>query len=228
MRRGLTCLLCLFCLLLSPLSAQDHEHDHDHDHGQETSEPETVPGEEPKAKIGDMAEVYYMMHVDVDITDGPLNRDKDKFLDATKPGKPFKFQIGQPRVIPGFSIAVVGMRPGEKKHATITPKMGFGDLQPALKDAYIFLDVEMVSLQPEVKSDEDDHDHGHESRANLPAIMDFMLKAFFRQAWMPRTEDEDEPNPDPTRAVLGEALRTTGFAVILLVFGLYQEKKRRS
>ncbi len=228
--RWLLTLGLVFSLVLAGLAQPGHDHDHDHDHGHDHGQEyqQEKPAEDRVAKVGDFVEIHYDMWVDNG--DGELHRSgpkKDIFLSATRAGKPFKLQIGQPGIIPGFSMALIGMKPGERKSSLIPPQLGYGGQDKGFDPkANLLLNVEMVSLRTDEEMqdlvEKEDDDHGHHSRANLPLIMEFMLKAFFKQPWMPRPEE----NPDPTGAVLWESAKIGFVLLMLALIGHFLQRRK--
>ncbi len=207
--RWLLSFLMVLSLCLPGLAQDDHDHDHEHDHDH-GSTPQVQSESGRAAQVGDTVEVYYIIRL------------KDQtILDATKKGHPFKFQVGQPGIIPGFSVAVVGMKPGEVRQRSIPPELGYGDSVEGIPaDAELLCDLEMVSVQsPEELAAEskDVHDHSH---SNLPAIMDFMIKDTFRRPWIA----DDQDNPHPTQSVLKSTAKIAGVALLLLIVGLFQKR----
>jgi FKBP-type peptidyl-prolyl cis-trans isomerase len=211
-------LVLLLCLVLGGpgLAQDDHDHDHDHDHDRHGESHQAVSPEKSSrpARVGDTAEVYYVMRLE----DGTL-------LDATRKDKPFKLQIGQPGIIPGFSLAMVGMTVGETKQVLIPPELGYGNLRPGVPpDASLKLQLELVSLQFPEDMEEvvhpDDDGHGHHS-ANLPAMMDFMLKDFFARPWI-----DEEKSLTATRNVTVEALGVFAFLIPIWLLSYWLDRRR--
>jgi len=68
-----------------------------------------------QAKNGDTVKVHYTGKLDDGTAfDSSVNKD------------PLQFKIGDGRMIPGFEQAVIGMKPGEKKVATIATDQAYG------------------------------------------------------------------------------------------------------
>ena len=66
-------------------------------------------------KHGDTVKIHYTGH----LQDGTV-------FDTTKNRSPLSFTVGQARVIPGIEEAVVGMSPGDVKHAHLPPHKAYG------------------------------------------------------------------------------------------------------
>jgi peptidylprolyl isomerase len=71
-----------------------------------------------KVKRGDTVRVHYTRR----LADGTV-------LDSSKSLAPLQFKIDGRQVIAGLETAVIGMRPGDSKFATISPEDGFGPYQ---------------------------------------------------------------------------------------------------
>jgi peptidylprolyl isomerase len=77
-----------------------------------------------QAKQGDTVKVHYTGKLaDGSVFDSSANRD------------PLEFTIGQGQVIPGFEQAVVGMKAGDAKTATIAPDDAYGPHRPNMVGA---------------------------------------------------------------------------------------------
>jgi len=70
----------------------------------------------PRAKRGSTVKVHYT---------GMLSN--GKIIDTTAGKEPFRFTIGQGKIIPGFEEAVIGMSLGEKKTVTIPAEKAHGE-----------------------------------------------------------------------------------------------------
>lgn len=75
-------------------------------------------GKGPAVKKGDLVTLEYTLKVD------------GKIIDSTKGRQPFQFRAGENEVVPGFDRAVMGMRAGQKKDFTVSPKDGYGEHDP--------------------------------------------------------------------------------------------------
>lgn len=64
---------------------------------------------------GDTVSVYYTLTVEGDVVDSNAGK------------QPFTFIVGSGQVIPGFDIGVIGMKVGEEKTFTVSPKEGYGE-----------------------------------------------------------------------------------------------------
>ena len=67
------------------------------------------------AKNGDKVRVHYTGM----LTDGTV-------FDSSRDREPLELTLGQGDVIPGFEMAVVGMKPGESRTATVTSDEAYG------------------------------------------------------------------------------------------------------
>ena len=75
-------------------------------------------GKGPVVKKGDTVTLDYTLKVD------------GKVIDSTKGRGPFQFTAGENQVVPGFDKAVMGMRAGQTKNFTVSPKEGYGEHDP--------------------------------------------------------------------------------------------------
>ena len=75
-----------------------------------------VVGKGAEAETGDRVTVHYT---------GWL-ADGKKFDSSLDRKKPFQFDLGQARVIPGWDEGLVGMKVGGKRRLTIPPEMAYG------------------------------------------------------------------------------------------------------
>ncbi|MCL5021839.1 MAG: peptidylprolyl isomerase [Nitrospirae bacterium] len=69
-----------------------------------------------------------------------------KIVDTSKGKGPLEFKVGSRQMIPGFEKAVMGMKVGEKKTFTVSPKDGFGPEDPKAIQT-----VPRSQLSPDVK-----------------------------------------------------------------------------
>ncbi len=74
------------------------------------------------AAVGDVVKVRYRGTLD----------DGEEF-DSSEGRDPLEFVVGEHDVIKGFEDAVVGMRVGEKRRATILPENAYGDPNPGMR-----------------------------------------------------------------------------------------------
>ena len=61
---------------------------------------------------------------------------------------PFTFQVGRGEVIPGFEKAVIGMKLGEEKTATVLPEDGYGSVEGhPLQNEILVFTVRVVDME---------------------------------------------------------------------------------
>lgn len=68
------------------------------------------------AGVGDVVAVHYRGF----LADGTE-------FDASAPGRPLTFRVGEKGVVKGFSRAVEGMIPGERKRVRLKPRQAYGE-----------------------------------------------------------------------------------------------------
>jgi FKBP-type peptidyl-prolyl cis-trans isomerase len=98
-------------------------------------------GSGESAMGGDTVQVHYT---------GMFTNGK-KFDSSRDEGEPMEVTIGQTRLVPGFTMGLIGMKIGEQRRITIPPALGYGDkgagngvIPP--KSTLVF-DLELVSLE---------------------------------------------------------------------------------
>jgi peptidylprolyl isomerase len=74
-----------------------------------------------KAKLGDRVRIQYSRLLESGATQA-----------VSSAPKTCEFTVGGKEVLPGLSIGVIGMAPGDRKQLTIQPKEAFGAVQPKL------------------------------------------------------------------------------------------------
>ena len=103
---------------------------------------EIVEGTGPTPRKGQTVSVKYT---------GSLQKDGTVFDSSEKPGgRPFEFQLGMGRTIPGWDEAIGTMKVGGKRHLIIPPKLGYGATgsPPSIPpNATLLFDVELVSVK---------------------------------------------------------------------------------
>ena len=90
---------------------------------------------EKTVKKGDKVKIHYTGR----IKDG-------KVFDSSLEREPIEFEIGSGRVIAGVDKGVIGMKPGEKKEVSISPKEGYGDYEQKL-----LIDVPKEKMPQDIK-----------------------------------------------------------------------------
>ena len=98
-----------------------------------------VVGTGAEAKTGDAVSVHYV---------GTLTNGTE-FDSSRKRNQPFKFTLGQGRVIKGWDQGVVGMKVGGKRKLTIPPSLGYGarGAPPVIPpNSTLVFEIELVSI----------------------------------------------------------------------------------
>ena len=98
---------------------------------------DVLPGEGEPAKKGDTVYVAYT---------GWLA--SGKVFDASKPGKPLSFVLGDHSVIDGWDQGVTGMKLGAKRVLTIPPSLAYGESQKGEipPDSTLTFEVDLVGI----------------------------------------------------------------------------------
>jgi peptidylprolyl isomerase len=68
-----------------------------------------------RAREGDLVQVHFTGR----LPDGTV-------FDTSEGKEPLEFEAGSKKLIPGFSMAVIGMEEGEERTVTVAPEDGFG------------------------------------------------------------------------------------------------------
>lgn len=65
-----------------------------------------------------------------------------------KRNQPFEFQVGSGRVIPGWDIAVMDMKVGEKRLLIVPPELGYGSrgAGPIKPDSFLIFEMELLGI----------------------------------------------------------------------------------
>jgi FKBP-type peptidyl-prolyl cis-trans isomerase 2 len=71
-----------------------------------------------KVEEGKLVKLHYTLTVDGDVIDSSADKD------------PLELKVGSGQVIPGFEKAIMGMKTGEKKSFEVSPKDGYGEVDP--------------------------------------------------------------------------------------------------
>ena len=79
---------------------------------------DVVEGTGPEATTGQDVEVHYV---------GVSWSTNTQFDASWDRGKPFRFSLGEGRVIAGWDQGVAGMKVGGRRKLTIPPALGYGD-----------------------------------------------------------------------------------------------------
>ncbi|KAI1328914.1 hypothetical protein F5Y16DRAFT_367617 [Xylariaceae sp. FL0255] len=101
----------------------------------------TLPVEcERKTKNGDPIEVHYR---------GTLQSNGNKFDASYDRGTPFKFTLGQGRVIKGWDQGLLDMCIGEKRTLTVPPELGYGNraMGPIPAGSTLVFETELMGIQ---------------------------------------------------------------------------------
>lgn len=101
---------------------------------------ELATGDGPEVKNGDTVEMHY-------IGTFPDGR---KFDSSRDRNQTFSFRVGSGQVIQGFDMAVLGMKKGGKRKATIPPEFGYGSRgagSAVPPNATLVFEVEVVSIK---------------------------------------------------------------------------------
>lgn len=89
------------------------------------------------AKNGDTVKIHYTTRLD----DGSV------FQTTKEDEGPLEFTLGEGQVIPAFEEAVIGMTPGDAKHATVKAENAFG---PYREDLKLVVERKMFPTEPEI------------------------------------------------------------------------------
>lgn len=101
---------------------------------------ELAPGDGPEVKDGDTVEMHYV---------GTFP-DGKKFDSSRDRNQTFTFKVGSGQVIKGFDMAVMGMKKGGKRKATIPPEFAYGSRGAGgavPPNATLVFEVEVVSIR---------------------------------------------------------------------------------
>lgn len=95
------------------------------------------PGKGPGAGPGDTVSLHYK---------GTLSTGKQ--FDSSYGRQPFPVTIGQSQVIPGFTMALIGIKKGEKRKVTIPPSIGYGsqDNGPIPANSTLIFEIEVLDI----------------------------------------------------------------------------------
>jgi len=99
----------------------------------------TVEGTGAIASKGDEVSVHYTGRLE----SGTV------FDSSVERGTPFSFVLGEKRVINGWEFGVLGMKVGEKRILTISPKLGYGssDYGPIPANSTLIFEVELLEIK---------------------------------------------------------------------------------
>ena len=77
------------------------------------------------------------------------NNRGNKFDSSVDRGDPFRFPLGEGRVIKGWDQGVVGMTVGEVRELTIAPEMAYGDRDIGVipPGSTLVFEVELIALE---------------------------------------------------------------------------------
>lgn len=80
-----------------------------------------------------------------------LLEDGTKFDSSLDRGRPFEFVLGAGRVIKGWDLGLVGMKPGGKRTLHIPAQLAYGDRQvgPLIApNSNLIFHIEMIEVRP--------------------------------------------------------------------------------
>ncbi|HET9061175.1 MAG TPA: FKBP-type peptidyl-prolyl cis-trans isomerase [Acidimicrobiales bacterium] len=98
-----------------------------------------IVGKGAVAKKGDNVQVQYVL--------GTYSA--GKAIQSSWTSSPFSFTLGAGQVVPGFDMAVTGMRVGGRREVIIPPQLGYGSRSPgagiAVNDTLVFI-IDLVKI----------------------------------------------------------------------------------
>jgi len=93
-------------------------------------------GDSAAIAVGSNVKMHYTLTVDGNVVDSSSGKD------------PLAFVQGAGQIIPGLDKELLGMKAGDKKQVTVSPKDGYGDINP---QAIQKMPTEMVGNIPDLK-----------------------------------------------------------------------------
>jgi hypothetical protein len=133
--------------------------------------------------MGDTVAITYVLR----LADGTL-------VDASPESTSYRFALGSPKVLPGLSLGVEGMRRGETREIVIPPELGYGSraVGPIPPDSKLFFRVDLNYIVKSVDEDaplaEVFGKDGFENRPDArnldkPAMFEYLIRDFFTRPW---------------------------------------------
>lgn len=139
-----------------------------------------------------------------------LTLDSGVLIEKSSVRNPFRFEIGAPGTIVGFSKGVEGMKVGEIRLIRIPPSLGYGrrDMGTIPADSTLVFEVELLEIKDplsdkmdevrpsdyeedvdlsEALRDEKVLDRRHAQDITKPAMFEYLIRDFFTKPW--RYED---------------------------------------
>ena len=139
-----------------------------------------------------------------------LTLDSGLLIEKSSVRNPFRFELGSPNTIPGFSQGVEGMKVGETRLIRIPPSLGYGerDMGSIPANSTLVFEVELLEIEDplsdkidevrpsdleedldlkEAFKDETVLNRRHAQDITKPAMFEYLIRDFFTKPW--RYED---------------------------------------
>jgi FK506-binding protein 14 len=149
-----------------------------------------------KTKSGDFVQMEYTGRIAQSSETG----NKGEQFDSSAGRRPFEFELGARRVIPGWDLGLQDMCVGEKRTLTIPPDLGYGDEGAGDKipgGATLEFDVELLAIldgppaPPNIWLDIDTNEDGKLDEAEIAAFFDAMGQPVPDGLWDHEDQDKD-------------------------------------